>query len=328
MAVLYALLPHHRDWIALASILEFEIPEVKTIHVLFGSNFAPVDMRDIRRPVPPQVARRLARDRLYYRAPRSAAVPTSRGFEQYQSSSRRASGPPQPAAGVPSGPSRRIQEIQEIIQNFKDFNLRSQVMTGTAHSLVRPTDQKHPKPTYRPGVVFSAPHHTPCGIEFSEVSVFDLNRTASPYGCIYSKYRKFVVIQQYETGVSCLPIYSHNGKGLENPYSRDEWVSIRDVSDEVPEPAESAHGVVLCTTHGYKGATVVKGKSSIHLTETTNHRYDSYASIEGHMPKDEFARLCSLVMNVTFGNLQAWADSPATVDTEECHELEEGEIME
>ncbi len=211
------------------------------------------------------------------------------------------------------------------MQDFKESNLMKQVETGTGVCVVRSTDAQLTREYFPPGTLFSTAHHVPS--TESVVSATDPNRTASPYGCIHSKFRMFVVIRQFETNCTCLPIYSHQGKGLAAVACRDEWVSIRQEGDRVP--GESRHGVVYGKPY-VQGTTIISSASAAHLTEAWSHsyhpRYASYATIEGALLECDLAKLLNLYHAVNFSDMLR--DLSLRQTNSRMEELEEGEIRE
>ena len=177
---------------------------------------------------------------------------------------------------------------------------------GKAYSKLRSTDCRQLPKRYEPGVIFSAPFHTQyCSP--AEVSLTDPNLTASPFGTIFSKFRKSVVLTVSEDGGSCaaVPIYSHNGEGLKFKPSKHEYVSIRDVEDEKPQDRESKHGLLWCHRDLQYSApkTFISGKSSVHLTELVTHRLGAPATIEGSLTAPSLEILRELVKKVHIDSL-------------------------
>jgi len=225
--------------------------------------------------------------------------------------------------------------IQEKARQLKVDNVRSQAVSGRAQSRLRDSDERHPASKYQPGVIFSAPHHTAGDDEkTSWVETSDVHRVATPFGCVHSKYRKFVVVATSSSHCTCLPIYTREGKGLAQLRFPNEWMGIRDCSDESTALAEVVNGIIRCTNNADYSGPMMRSSSCIHLTEITSHRLDSFATIEGYLPKTDLARLLALFQKVNFGGFsqltrQKETDSDKETEDElEDGELEEGEIME
>ncbi|KAI0416320.1 hypothetical protein F5X98DRAFT_185855 [Xylaria grammica] len=179
---------------------------------------------------------------------------------------------------------------------LKSWGFAQGLMYGGNSAALRDTDRVHLTARYEVGVIFSAPHHTASTEDTRWVSVTDPYKTATPFGVVHSKYRKMIVIRTFGEHCLCVPIYTHNGRGLEGKAFVTEYVSIRDARDRHPEPAEGLHIRLLAVGHADFRGKIVAGKSSVKLTEFCSHRYDAPATIEGKI-EDEASkrRLLELV---------------------------------
>ncbi|KAI1410510.1 hypothetical protein F5Y13DRAFT_202316 [Hypoxylon sp. FL1857] len=189
----------------------------------------------------------------------------------------------------------------EKIKTFKRWNGVQGFMYGLNSSMLRDTDIRQPPEAYDSGVIFSAPFHTPANSEEINISNDDPNLTATAFGTVNSKYRKMIVLRVFGEHVQCLPIYTHNGRGLEGKEFVREYVSIRDVKDRDPAADEGPHrGLRACRDSEYR-ETFVSGRSVVKLTEVYSHRYESPATIEGRLDiaSDSKRRLFDLVRLVT-----------------------------
>ena len=191
--------------------------------------------------------------------------------------------------------------ILEEMLHQRRSNLESSLSRGVSFSRRRFYEQKYPKEAYGMGTIVSMAHHTPDNGETREVSVLDPYRTAIMFGSVHSKFRKFVVINNFESNhCACLPIYTHHGTGLKRVKCPDDFVSIRDAADMDAPPAESRHPVVRAIRGpDFVGSEFIAGTSSVSLTEQTTHRYDSFAVVEGHMPEDDVKKLLTALYEVT-----------------------------
>ncbi|KAI2628556.1 hypothetical protein GGR54DRAFT_350242 [Hypoxylon sp. NC1633] len=190
------------------------------------------------------------------------------------------------APPTPRGRARRFDPKQFNIERVRSLKRWSQVealMYGQISSSLRDTDMKQPLEVYAPGVIFSAPHHTSSTPDELYVMVDDPNLTATPFGTICSKYRKMIVLRVFGEHLTCLPIYTHNGQGLEGKNFTEEYVSIRDLDDPSPEPDEGPHRGLRAVKNADFTGTFIRGKSCVKLTEIYTHRYDAPATIEGKL---------------------------------------------
>ncbi|KAI8944676.1 hypothetical protein F4801DRAFT_599437 [Xylaria longipes] len=206
-----------------------------------------------------------------------------------------------PAPPDSRGPALRVEGSefsQKKASEIKRWSLVEGMLYGGQSVALRKSDRVHPAASYDIGVIFSAPHHTPGSTDERWVSVGDPYNTATPFGIVHSKYRKMVVVKVFGEHCTCVPIYSHNGQGFEGKTHITEHVSIRDARDKHPEPPEGIHLRLLavrnCDFHG----KIVRGKSSVKLSELCSHRYSVPATIEGKLEakdSDSTKRLLDLV---------------------------------
>ncbi|KAJ8129288.1 hypothetical protein O1611_g4346 [Lasiodiplodia mahajangana] len=199
--------------------------------------------------------------------------------------------PPQPKTTLRIGgpdPQKRAKEL-------KEWGFVQGMMWGGNSATLRDSDRVHPASSYRIGVIFSAPHHTAGSSEANWIPINDPYQTATPFGVVHSKFRKMVVVKVFGEHVICVPIYSHNGKGLEGKVFIKEYVSIRDVADKKPMPPEGLHLKLLAIANPDFLGRVVSGKSSVKLTEFCSHRFISPATMEGELESNSTKRLVELV---------------------------------
>ncbi|KAI1086976.1 hypothetical protein F5B19DRAFT_487062 [Rostrohypoxylon terebratum] len=175
--------------------------------------------------------------------------------------------PPEPRARC-----RRMnaQEFNaEKVRVLKRWNIAESIMYGLQSSTLRDTDAKQPREAYRPGVIFSAPLHTAVTTDEMYIANDDPNLTATPFGTLNSKFRKMIVYRNFGEHLQCIPIYTHNGKGLEGKDFLHEF------------KFEGPHrGIYASRDSSYKGTFII-GKAVVKLTERYTHRYDAPATIEG-----------------------------------------------
>ncbi|KAI1354824.1 hypothetical protein F5Y01DRAFT_329488 [Xylaria sp. FL0043] len=193
-----------------------------------------------------------------------------------------------PAPANPREKALRMEGQEYSIQiatQLKQWNVSQSFMYGLISASLRNTDAVHPAERYEVGVIFSAPHHTASTDDSRWVSSTDPHNTATPFGIVHSKFRKMVVVKVFGEHCTCLPIYSHNGRGLEGKEFINEFVSIRNATERNPEPAESSHRMLLAIGDETFRRPVVAGKSSVKLTEFYSHRYDTPATMEGRLDR-------------------------------------------
>ncbi|KAI2627085.1 hypothetical protein GGS26DRAFT_592702 [Hypomontagnella submonticulosa] len=193
----------------------------------------------------------------------------------------------------PRSQTRRMNAKEYNIERVKMLKRWAQVeglMYGLHSSSLRDSDAQQPRELYAPGVIFSAPVHTSTSSEEMYVPYDDPNLTATPFGTVLSKFRKMVILKVYGEHVQCLPIYTHNGRGLDGKEFPREYVSIRDVADEHPAPDEGPHKGIRALRNDEFNGTFIKGRSVVKLTEIFSHRFEAPATIEGRLDLDSDSR--------------------------------------
>ncbi|KAH7227961.1 hypothetical protein BKA60DRAFT_654378 [Fusarium oxysporum] len=157
---------------------------------------------------------------------------------------------------------------------------------------MRPTDQRRKLNELGPGTIISAPFHSQNRDD--KVSTTNYHTAVSGFGPIYSKYRKMITIEIWGDHAVCLPIYSYNGKGLENRGGMaDEYMDIRDIDDEEPEDGDTHRKPLMAIrSEGWHGKnTFICGRSVAKLTEKTTHHAFEKCSIEGSLKRSDFQRM-------------------------------------
>ncbi|OTB00896.1 hypothetical protein M426DRAFT_26125 [Hypoxylon sp. CI-4A] len=187
---------------------------------------------------------------------------------------------------TPRGSVKRIsaQDFnREKVIALKRWSQVQIFMYGMSTSTLRDTDVRQPQSAYAPGVIFSAPTHTSDPSEEMQVKCDDPHLTATPFGTVYSKFRKMVVVRCFAQHCLYVPIYTFNGKGLDGKDSQSEYVSIRDKTERNPAPDEGPHKGLRAVRDTHYAGTFIKGRSVIKMTEVCYHRYEAPATIEGRL---------------------------------------------
>jgi hypothetical protein len=160
---------------------------------------------------------------------------------------------------------------------------------------------KIPKWGYSPGMIVRALIHEPGlrGVSgVSTATIVDRYTTDSKFGAICSKYRKMIVINTYEDHYLAIPLYTHNGRGLDRKSKPDEFVSVRDHRQTEPFHALSAHRP-LVTERLTPGIDLYDPKSTAHITFPVSRRYELPVVHEGYLHETSTKMLLQLVgMNI------------------------------
>ncbi|KAL9000728.1 MAG: hypothetical protein Q9169_000764 [Polycauliona sp. 2 TL-2023] len=161
--------------------------------------------------------------------------------------------------------------------------------------------QKHkgtklPKDLFRPGTLFRAVLHDQDFAAISsgsQITVLDKHRTPSAYGTIFTKVRHMIVLALYEDHYIAIPLFTHNGTGLDKKVRKDEFVSIRDNRDKNPIPPLSKHKP-LRIENVNAGVALFDPKSTAHITYQLARKYDLPIIPEGSIAQDSLDFLIML----------------------------------
>ena len=144
---------------------------------------------------------------------------------------------------------------------------------------------------YKPGMIIRAAIHEPFLAGATDIT--DKSRTGSIYGPIFSKVRKMIVVALYEDHYVAVPIFTHNGNGLQAKKSRDEYVSLSDHRSREPFTQSSKH-LPLITESMNVGVDPIHPKATAHLTYPVSRKYDLHVIPEGMLDKMSVRRLIDL----------------------------------
>ncbi|KAI1813444.1 hypothetical protein GGS20DRAFT_477069 [Poronia punctata] len=221
---------------------------------------------------------------------------------------------PNPTPPHPRSRALRVSGAEfsaKIARDLKSWSHAQGLLYGQNTASLRDTDRLHLPSEYTIGTIFSAPHHAPGhGGDDRWVSVTDPHNTATPFGVVYSKYRKMIVAKTFAEHCVCVPVYSHRGRGLDGKRGDcvDEYVSIRDVADRDPLPVEGNTRFPLLAVGNQGGRDgrrtrrcIISGRSEVKVSEMLTHRYATPATIEGFLDvgTDSIERLLDLVRMVS-----------------------------
>ncbi|KAL9611124.1 MAG: hypothetical protein Q9167_004204 [Letrouitia subvulpina] len=144
--------------------------------------------------------------------------------------------------------------------------------------------QRMPKNWFRPGMIIRAVLHeqdyiAACG-ESNLTVDDDRYRTSTPFGSIYSKQRKMIVLRLFEDHYTAIPLFTHNGKGLVNKKNPNEFVSVRDHRRKEPFRPLSLHEP-LVTESLKDGIQLFDVNSTAHVTYPLSRKYELAITYEG-----------------------------------------------
>ena len=155
----------------------------------------------------------------------------------------------------------------------------------------------YPKSFYKVGMIIQAALHEDdfraTNSTMTEDSVADKNVTESVFGKIHTKFRKMIVIACYERNYVAIPLFTHNGRGLENK-NPDEYISVRDHRAGSGKFQElSKHGQLL-TEYFHNGIRLLDPKSTAHITYPLSRKYSLEVVHEGHLREGATLHLIKL----------------------------------
>ncbi|EJT80846.1 hypothetical protein GGTG_00839 [Gaeumannomyces tritici R3-111a-1] len=152
----------------------------------------------------------------------------------------------------------------------------------------------HDRTEYHPGMIIQTVCHTPAGPGSTHRD--DVVAVTSR-GPVYSKFRRFVVLEMHWSHFQALPLYTHNGTGLNNKRQQQhEFVCIRDrdVPKSEREPEEGVNGTVFGVRHGREPC--VDGRTAVKLTESVSFvPRSTLARVEGRLEHESLRALARLV---------------------------------
>lgn len=127
-----------------------------------------------------------------------------------------------------------------------------------------------------------------------------------------------------------MPIYTHNGRGLEYKRYKNEHVSIRDLADEFPSPPETEHGwLYACRFEQFTG-NFLSDRASIHLIDQRTHSYHNYATMEGQLDDVSLTKLQMLLAKIAYERFAAFETAIPSAGSllAAAQDREEGEVSE
>ena len=153
-----------------------------------------------------------------------------------------------------------------------------------------------PKESFKPGTIIRMILHEP---DFqgtagaSNVTHPDKFRTDSVHGPIYTKTRKMIVLATFRENYIAVPLYTHNGRGLEGKANPNEFVSVRDHRAQGPFTPLSVHQP-LVTEHLNTGIELFHAKTAVHITYPVSRKYTLPVVHEGRLKKSSVDHLAQL----------------------------------
>ena len=159
-----------------------------------------------------------------------------------------------------------------------------------------------PKRDIKPGVIIRAPVHQQDykGVsQESEVTAYpgkiaDQHVTPSRYGDIYTKVRKMIVVGVFEQHFTAVPLFTHNGSGLQNKRRPEEYISVRDHRSSRRFRPLSDNGT-LETKILSSNVDLYHPATTAHITYPVSRPYNVEATPEGELDAESTRTLLKLV---------------------------------
>lgn len=159
---------------------------------------------------------------------------------------------------------------------------------------------------FKPGMIIEAPLHEEDRMYGTTIyahngEVPDFAISASHFGYVHTKLRKFVVVDVREKHYLALPMYTHNGNGLENKVDKDEYVSINDARRENQQDwvQLSSHEPLITGTM-VEGTSILGVKTTVHVTYPVSRQVSVLVRHLGELEEQGTKRLCSLFRHTLF----------------------------
>lgn len=155
---------------------------------------------------------------------------------------------------------------------------------------------KMPKESFKPGTIIRAVLHEQDfqGVAgASDITRADRFRTDSVHGPIYTKTRKMIVLATFEDNYIAVPLYTHNGRGLEKKVKPQEFVSVRDHRAPGSFTPLSVHDP-LVTKHLNAGIEPYHVKTAVHITYPVSRKYTLPVVQEGFLEEESVQYLATL----------------------------------
>ncbi|KAL8782998.1 MAG: hypothetical protein Q9213_004955 [Squamulea squamosa] len=127
----------------------------------------------------------------------------------------------------------------------------------------------------------------------SEATKAETYRTESRMGTIFTKQRKMIVVALHTDHYVAIPLYTHNGRGLANKRTPEEFVSVKDHRYTEEFVKLSIHDP-LVTEMIKEGINLFDPMSTAHLAYPVSRRYTLPVVHEGHLRNSSLRILVTL----------------------------------
>lgn len=166
-----------------------------------------------------------------------------------------------------------------------------------------------PRESFKTGMVIRAVLHEPDfqrAAKASDITEADKCRTNTVHGAIYTKTRKMIVVATFKDNYIAVPLYTHNGRGLEGKTNPEEYISVQDHRVPGNLTPLSIHRP-LVTEQLNDGIDFFHPKTAVHITYLVSRKYTLPVVKEGSLKRESVRFLSQLLGNymIPFLNLKA-----------------------
>ncbi|KAL9013343.1 MAG: hypothetical protein Q9173_001968 [Seirophora scorigena] len=207
--------------------------------------------------------------------PRTVDKPTLRNNGNRQSPPSAAANSRRKAYEAPTKASSHYKQDCQPVEDRDPVQVEIEANKGLSYR----------KSDFRPGLIIRGYLHEQDYIATStgvNLTIADYSRTESRFGTICSKARKMIVLAMYEDHYLAVPLFTHNGNGLQYKNRPREFVSIRDHRARSRPPPQNDHPP-LETEFIYRGIDPFDPMSAAHVTYVLPRRYELSVIMEGRL---------------------------------------------
>lgn len=166
-----------------------------------------------------------------------------------------------------------------------------------------------PRESFKTGMIIRAVLHEPDfqgAARASDITEADKCKTNTVHGAIYTKSRKMIVVATFKDNYIAVPLYTHNGRGLEGKSNPEEYISVQDHRVPGNFTPLSIHRPIV-TEQLNDGIDFFHPKTTVHITYPVSRKYTLPVVKEGSLKRESVRVLSQLLGNyfIPFLNLKA-----------------------
>lgn len=180
---------------------------------------------------------------------------------------------------------------------YEDRSRRSSVSSAMSCSSRRNCWRQwlemYPMSSFAPGTVIYAFHYEEMADTSPRLDGQTITAVANSPEMI-SKIRLMIVVARHAKHYVVVPLYTHNGNGLEFKSNKDEYVTVYDSrrTDDTSTAAQSKHVPLVAMMNS--SSKMLSDLSSVHITYPVSRSYNLPCAIKGRLNKSSTQRLVNL----------------------------------